>query len=233
MTNQSYMSGNEFINKILSGERDFSNIKLEKRFNLNKHEGFVTLNDYLKSQTNLSDNPIIIDNSDLKGITARELHLPYISGKSANLRWAKLYKSNFECGNFEGVEIRFANFIAVNFECANLYNAIFRSTNLRDSNMRYANLEGADISWANLEGANLERVNLEGANLERANLGWANLEGANLRDSNLKLASLIDANLKWAKIYRANLEGANLNGTRLEKKYSLDKIKKILKKIKH
>ena len=216
------MSGNEFVGKILNGERDFSNIRLEKRFNLNKHEGFITLNDYLKSQTNLSSNPIIIDNSDFKGISARELHLPYISGKSVNFRWAKLYKANFECSNFEGAEIRWASLIDANFECANLYNTIFRSTNLRDANLRYANLEKANLSW----------VNLEGSNLERANLGWANLEGSNLGWANFRQASLIDANLKGAKIYKANFEDTILNGTKLEKKYSINKKKKILKQIK-
>ena len=47
-----FMKGEEFVQKILSGERDFSNIKLEQDFNLCGYEKFEEMQKYLKD-TNL------------------------------------------------------------------------------------------------------------------------------------------------------------------------------------
>ena len=45
-----YMTGEEFVRKLLNGERDFLGIKLEEYFDLSGCESFNDLNKYLKKQ---------------------------------------------------------------------------------------------------------------------------------------------------------------------------------------
>ena len=47
MTELKQMSGDEFVTKILAGERDFRRIRLQQGYNFNSHEGFNELRDYI------------------------------------------------------------------------------------------------------------------------------------------------------------------------------------------
>ena len=64
------VSGEEFIAKLLSGERDFSNIYLEENFDLSKHRAFQELRIYLKTQ-DLQKTTINISNSQFRYLKAR------------------------------------------------------------------------------------------------------------------------------------------------------------------
>jgi len=94
------MKGEEFIKKILDGERDFSRVRLEGNFNFSAHEGFGEMQNYLKEQ-DLCSNPIDITSSEFINITAIGLHLPYVRGKKANLDRANLREAYLRAANLE------------------------------------------------------------------------------------------------------------------------------------
>ncbi|MEM1536099.1 MAG: pentapeptide repeat-containing protein, partial [Candidatus Pacearchaeota archaeon] len=151
-----YMTGEEFIKKILAGEKDFDGIKLEEGFNLSGHEGFNELQSYLKERgfwDGVEDNPLIISNSKFSYLIAKGLFLPFVEGRN----------SCFEGANLEG-----ANFSGANLEKANFKKAYLKGADLQDANLMGANLERAILTKACLLGAYLPGANLKGAILTRA-----------------------------------------------------------------
>jgi uncharacterized protein YjbI with pentapeptide repeats len=142
------LTGNEFITKILSGERDFSGVKLEKGFDFNAHDGFDEMQNHLSGQP-LQDSPVIINGSDFSYVKARGLYLPFSMGGGANLYEADL-------------------------RGANLYEADLRGANLLRANLLRANFWGADLRGADFEEADFEEADFEEADLR----GVRNLAGA-------------------------------------------------------
>ncbi len=195
------MSGEELVEKILAGERDFSGIELEERFDLAGSKHFGQLQKYLKNE-DLRKSPVSIVGSELKYLDARGLHTPYVRGERANLERANLWKANLSEANFREANLERANLYGSNLERANL-----RKANLVEANLEIAYLGGADLSEANFREANLREANLSGANLERAYLG-----GAYLGEAYLWKANLGGANLERANFERADLGGADLRG---------------------
>ena len=152
--------GEEFIIKLLSGERDFSKISLEEAFDLRGHGAFQELKTYLETQ-DLKKTPINISNSQVRYVKARGLYLPFTVGRNANLRGANFENANFGNANFE--------------------NANFGNANFKGANFKGACLVNADLWLANFRGANLESSNLENAYLKGTYLGNVNLESAKLK----------------------------------------------------
>lgn len=93
MTKLTPMRGEEFVKRILDGEREFSNIELEKGFNLSGYEGFNELQNYLKNY-DLRENPVIINNSDFSYVRADGLYLPYVQGIRAKFEKAYLREAD-------------------------------------------------------------------------------------------------------------------------------------------
>ena len=150
-----YMEGKEFVRQALSGERDFSKTRLEEGFDLSGYESFDELQKYLKNQ-NLKENPFAIDYSQLKGVKAIGIYLPYVKGEEAYLVGAKLVGAKLERADLVG---------------AKLERADLRGADLERADLRGADLERAELWGADLSGANLKAVkNLD----EVLNLGEAN-----------------------------------------------------------
>jgi uncharacterized protein YjbI with pentapeptide repeats len=99
------MKGEEFVRKILDGERDFSGIKLEEGFDLSGYEGFEELQRYLKSQP-LEKEPIIIHGSILRYVKARNLYLPYVRGNKVSLYGADLGEAILWGADLRGADLR-------------------------------------------------------------------------------------------------------------------------------
>ena len=71
-----YMTGAEFVEKVLAGERDYRGIVLEQSFNLSGYEGFEEMNEYLRKQDFLQ-NPLDLSRVTWIYVTAQDLDLPY------------------------------------------------------------------------------------------------------------------------------------------------------------
>ncbi len=193
MTSQlKYMTGAEFVSKIFAGERDFSGIKLEESFNLNNYEGFQALKSYLKKQ-DFRSNSIILSNSNLRGIKAEGLYLPFTNGKNIEL---------------DNADLRGSDFYAANFEDASFWETIFYKANLENSILRYARIDGANFVEANLKRADLRDIMVEAGDLVTY------FRGTDLRDADLRN---VDMNCGIIEFVEANLEGANLENAKFFK----------------
>jgi len=169
------MKGEDFIRKILEGERDFYGIELEYNFDLSGHELFGKMQDFLRKQY-LAKNPIIINNSDLSGVKALGLHLPYVKFESSIL-WNS---------NFEYAVLNFADFHNADLTYADFKHVELDHTDFRNANLQHVNFEHANLYFSDFRGANFDFTQLLGADLVLADLrGVRNLE----KSFNLRCAS--------------------------------------------
>ncbi len=138
-------SVDELVKRVLGGERQFK-IRLPDGSDLSGHERYPELQEYLRKQ-NLERTPLDFSGSQLVGVNAKGLYLPYVRGVETNLYGA-------------------------NLEEAHLWRA-----HLNEAYLRRANFNGAHLEEAHLLGVNLYEANLYGAHLEKADFGWADLRG--------------------------------------------------------
>lgn len=175
------MKGEEFIQKILEGEREFYGIELEYNFDLSGHELFGKVQDYLKKQY-LAKYPIMINNSDLSGVKASGLYLPYVK-----LEGSILWNSNFEYSilnfaNFRNADLTYTDFTHVELDHADFQNANLQQVNFKHANLYFSDFRGANFDFTQLLGANLVLADLRGAK----NLG---------KSLNLKCAALAETKI--------------------------------------
>lgn len=127
------ITGEEFIKKVLDGEKDFSRIKLlESGANLNACVGFRELVTYLPLG-GYKDNPLNISYSDFRGITAPRLWLPGVHGTGVDFRGANLQNSNFMDAFLLEANFRGANLIDAYFSCTYLNRAQFGGADVRQA----------------------------------------------------------------------------------------------------
>ncbi len=210
------MKREEFIERILKGERDFSNIRFEPRTFLSLYEeGFRKMDKYLRFYVDeILEDPVVLNDSEFIGVVANELFLPFVRGERAYMRRIHLERAYLRGADFKGVNLEGGFLWGVNLWGANLEGAYIQGANLEDAELGEANLRNAYLWGAYLGSADLRKADLEGANLGRAVLRRANLEGANLKNANLA-----EADLRWADLKDANLEGADLEGADLRGAY--------------
>jgi len=188
------MKGDEFVAKLLAGERDFRRIKLEKGYDLSAHENYGGLRSFLvNSKDDLKENPVKLVGADLSYLTAPDLYLHHTKAAGAVFKHANFSKSTFDYADFS--------------------NASLDHTDLQGTYFRTATLEGASLFAANLINSYLTFTNLKFANLSCANLYTALLQGANLCGTDFERADLSEADLRGAK---------NLGAAKLSKAYFLE-----------
>lgn len=158
----------EFVKKILVGERDFRNIEV-RNFNLHPHT--ETLNYYLLHKSEWSH----IHPNDIE---------KRLDGYSINLSG-----SRFICVKTGGLYISYVRAVGTNFEDVDFSEAHFWRGNFERSRFEKVNFERADIS-----GVNFRKTKHKETNFEDANIGGANFEGADVRGTkNLELY----CNFRW------------------------------------
>ena len=176
-----FMKGEEFVQKILSGERDFSNIELEQDFNLCGYEKFEEMQKHLKN-TNLKENPVIIENSSFRRLDADKLYLPFLKANNASFKHAAFMEANLKGSQFENTNFRYAR---------------LAKANMMDSNLKNADLQLADLNLASLINTVLSEADFSGADLQFANMQKADIKGI----KNLGLARFVEtANFQFADL---------------------------------
>lgn len=153
------LKGEDFIKKLLAGERDFYGIELEYSFDLSGHELYGKLQEYLKKEY-LQLNPVMINNSDFSGVRAVGLYLPYLKAENS-IFW----NSNFEYSTFS-----FASFRAADFTYSELRHTDLDHTDFQKANLQYVHFDHSNLYFADLRDANFEFVRLEGTDLVLADL---------------------------------------------------------------
>jgi len=191
-----FMKGEEFVQKILSEERDFSNIELEQDFDLSGYEGFDELQTYLKG-ADLEANPLIVKNSKFRRLDADGIYLAFLKANNANFKHATFMGANFQNAQFKNADFRYAKLAQVNMKNSNLENADLRQADLYLSSLIGTTLTGVDLSGASLQYTNMEAADVKGIK----NLGLARfVETTNFQFADLteKEKSVIRREL-WAQ----------------------------------
>lgn len=175
--------GVDFINKLLAGERDFSEIHLDPYFSLSRHELFPVLQEYLK-KADFEHTPVILDRADLTGLDADGVHLPFLKANGACFKHAVFMEANLQSSELRKADFRYAR----------LVQADMNACDLRDADMRQADLNLATVTHSTLSGTNMAGANLLFTNMRRANInGIVNLAQARSVDmANFQFVSLSD-----------------------------------------
>jgi uncharacterized protein YjbI with pentapeptide repeats len=163
-----FMKGEEFVRKILSGERNFSDINLEQDFDLCGDEKFEEMQKYLKN-TDLEENPVIVENSVFRRLDADELYLPFLRADNASFKHAALMGADLKGSQFENTNFRYARLAKANMMDSNLKNADLQLADLNLASLINTILTGADFSGADLQYTNMRKADIKGIkNLELA-----------------------------------------------------------------
>ena len=169
----------EFMKKIMNGERDFTDIT-GRNWDLPQHfEEYKAFLDYLNSQE-FKDNPLILNNAVISGSNIGRVCIPYAKFLGANLRKANLQGANLKKANLEEANLGKACFFGAYLGEANMRNSYLGGTDLEQAYLVKANLEGAYIGGAILRRTNLSKTNLKNVqDLERA----IKMEEANIKEA--------------------------------------------------
>jgi uncharacterized protein YjbI with pentapeptide repeats len=167
-----------------------------------------------------ADNPIDLTSKRLSGLDLRNVDF-----KGANLRWARMNKTNLT-----GAILRNAILDSAWLMDANLERADLRGASLASTQMHRANLRDADLSGARIV-ANFQRADLRGANLSNADMGadmrnqsmglmrtvmrMARVDGADMRNVNAMRMDAEYASMRGALLDNANFRGVELTGADL------------------
>jgi uncharacterized protein YjbI with pentapeptide repeats len=176
------LAGQEFIRRVLAGERDFAATRLTLRMGpLDEEDGYAELVSYLRQQ-DLRASPINAELSDWHGLQAPGLFLQ--SGRFAG--------ANLSAADLRGADLRRSDFTGTTFEEANLSDAELTHSRFIDANLSGALMRNADLYEANLTGAILRNADLSGAFLLRLSL---------------QRADVSDASFLGTELYRVDLRG--------------------------
>ncbi|MEK6950593.1 MAG: pentapeptide repeat-containing protein [Nanoarchaeota archaeon] len=156
------LCGQEFITKVLQGERDFRQIQLERSFDFTAAEGYSSLLRYLERN---SRQKLLLTDSELRHIRAPGMLLPRLDGERVNLESSYLVEAQFEEADLSQFCFRGADLTGAHFGGAQLSQAILEQAVLVNSYM-----DGADLAEANLKKARLHGSSWEEASLSRADL---------------------------------------------------------------
>ncbi len=138
-----FVKGEEFIKKIISGERNFFNIELEEGFDLCGHENFNEMQDCLKNG-DLKNSPLILNGSKLRNLDADGIYLSFLEAKNVNMKHTALMGADLSKSCFENADMRYVRLSFAKLTDANFKNADFR---LADLNM--VSLKGALVTVTN------------------------------------------------------------------------------------
>ena len=168
MSNHVQIAGEEFVNKLLEGERDFSGIRLEPYFDLSGHERFPSIREVFTDER-LKENPVLLNDADLTGINADFLHLPFLKANNVCFKHATLMRVNFESSEMRSANFRYARLQQADLERCDLRNADMRQADLYLANLTECELTDADVAGAVLFYTDMRSANIKGiANLIQA-----------------------------------------------------------------
>ncbi len=161
LTQKIRMSGQEFIQKLLEGEREFPGVILEPYFSLSANEQFAAIQEHLRA-ADLENAPIILEGADLTGLNADNLYMPFVKANRACFKHATLMEAHLDSSEFENADFRYARLPQTNMKTCHLRDADLRQTDLNLAELNGSLLTGANVAGANLLFANLQATDIKG-----------------------------------------------------------------------
>lgn len=159
------IKGEELVDKILSGERDFTGIHLQN-FDVTKNERYGELFQYLMNHKDEfyegrgKYNPIILDESKLRDVDLDRLYLRSLQAKNSELTSCLFEFCYLENANFNGSTITNCWFSNSYLERVNFKEAKIESADFEGAYLRNATFKDAEIEQAKFRDANLTCVDL-------------------------------------------------------------------------
>jgi uncharacterized protein YjbI with pentapeptide repeats len=182
-TQKIHMSGVEFVEKLLQGEKQFNDVVLEPGFGLSRDERFPEIQKLL-DQGATENKPVFCERADFTGLDADGITLPYLKANGACFKHATFMDGRFESSEFERCDFRYAR-----FPQADMKTCHFRDADFRQADLNMALLNSSLLSGANMAGANLLFTNLQASDIK----GIVNLELARaVETANFQFVSLGD-----------------------------------------
>ncbi len=165
------MSVEDFIKRVINGERDFENVGLysEDRspiINLDTHELYDDLKSYLRDtpEEELQEEPIRLNDSYLKNLRAAGLKIPYLEAEHSVLDGAYLSpggvfkRANFFDSSMKGFTGNFSDFTEAVLDQAEAPGSVWIKAVLNDVNIKGTNIEKGAFDEAELEGVDLHKA---------------------------------------------------------------------------
>jgi uncharacterized protein YjbI with pentapeptide repeats len=182
----------EFVRKVLSGERDFTNTRLAPDTDLSKTDAYPELVTYLQGQ-DLRNSPVIAEGADWRGLRAPRLvitaKLAGANLSGADLRDAEVTRSDLSGAALDGADLRGANLSVSRCMKANLTGALLQRADLYEVNFGDALLRGVDLTGAIALKVGLRGTDLTDAIFTDVDLYRADLRGAIGLDATRDLGS--------------------------------------------
>jgi len=233
------VTGEEFVRRVLEGERDFSGIRLEEGYDLGRHP---ELHDYLGAQRRMKKDPLIVTGSVFKGLKARDLEVHGMEAEGAEFEGASL-EGAFLSGNFNNAEFRgdcnlnHAEFFMAQLANAGFYDIQMQGVRIANSGLKEATFRYAQLTNAHFDGCGMTRAAFRGdvalynAVFERCNLGSASFSSymtMNLRTCGGMNAatSFMECDLRKAFLGDKSIQVANFVGCKVtpEQKEKYDRL---------
>ena len=167
------MSEEEFVKKLLGGERDFNKICLPDGADLRRF--IPELNDYLTEQE-LAKDKIVLCNSRIIRIIAPKIYIPYSNMSRVNMSGANMYGAHMSGADMSGADMSGADMSGANMSGADMSGANMSGVDMTGANMYEANMYGAHMNGAHMNGADMYRADVSGANMSGVDIrGTQNL----------------------------------------------------------
>ncbi len=219
---QPRVPADEFMKKILDGERDFRGIVLAPsedtrtdvvdsgrgfEIDLTKSELFNALNKYLRShEQELSYDPLNVSGSAIERTIAHGIYLPYLKGERASF-----YRSDFEGAALHHAYIPYVNANYSIFNRADLSFAVAPHAKFRKSKLVGANFYGAKMphsDFREIEGqfSIFDYADVEGSPFVNSNLDFAEFLGTYMPDTKIDKAYLIMTEFTSNSAERAGID---------------------------
>src|SRR3970282_1433856 len=100
MTTQTKITPADFVNRVLAGERDFSNTKIEGDFTA--VDSYEEMNSFLAGLTDLRENPILLNGIDWSGVKAPGIYLLGAKMAGANFAGSDLHDADMRRSGLTG-----------------------------------------------------------------------------------------------------------------------------------
>lgn len=195
------MSIDEFITKLIEGEKDFDNVSLPPNADLTQHPSYERLTVEEQNDADLyavvnpnnpekcerleveqvpnrvESEPVYLRDANLDGIIAPQIDLQNVEGEGMRLRNANLRGANLHGAQLEEAKL---NGQKGNFARIDLGNAYLWDTCLSNANFQEANFTEATLCFTTANRADFRDADFTGADLMRPNFVDAKLEGSNI-----------------------------------------------------
>jgi uncharacterized protein YjbI with pentapeptide repeats len=227
------ISGNDFIKKIIDGEKDFKKVSLPKGYSLEEHEGYSEAVEYMKG-AGTETEPYDFSEAKFDGVIASGIHIPHMKAQKSIFTGCGFKESVFErvdltdavCtrSNFAKTVMKEGQFVRakldmVNFEIADIEGGNFWLADLSCTIFIKARLFDAIFCEARLVETDFQHANIKNANFWKSIWEKANFLGAHFKNANIKdIVSLEKAKHLEYAIYQKTRVQENI------KKYLLEKM---------